>query len=188
MSDELKRLPTFFKGIYYPNRTAARWAVFFDSLDVSFRYDPNSENTFAPDFHLPNSHVAVKIIPDASYYVETKNWKRTNEIIEWAKESFFPHNRDKAFVVAFRSPGPEPYALAFGLDEKDGSVYGGNPAYLVPCIGWITGREPFHFAVYYSSDEKDGLDEYDRAVKSKLIQHNLLMRAYETARSARFGT
>jgi len=50
-------LPTYYNGINFRSRLEARWAVFFDSLRVRYRYEPARLAVvpygYTPDFLLP---------------------------------------------------------------------------------------------------------------------------------------
>lgn len=50
-------IQTTYKGIKFRSRTEARWAVFFDVLDIEWEYEPEAysdgESVYLPDFWLP---------------------------------------------------------------------------------------------------------------------------------------
>jgi hypothetical protein len=64
---EIKAIETRYKGYRFRSRTEARWAVFFDALDMKWEYEkdgytlPNGEK-YLPDFWLPalNSFAEIK--------------------------------------------------------------------------------------------------------------------------------
>lgn len=61
----LKPKKTRYRGILYRSRLEARWAVFFDLLEVHYVYEPDiPEVYYIPDFILP--HLSIPI------YVEIK--------------------------------------------------------------------------------------------------------------------
>lgn len=49
-------LPTTYQGVRFRSRLEARWAVFFDFINVKWSYEPHlfdlSERRYLPDFHL----------------------------------------------------------------------------------------------------------------------------------------
>lgn len=61
MINEIKVKPTIFKGIKYRSRLEARWAVFFDSLNIIAKYEHEKFNLIIngqrvaciPDFYIP---------------------------------------------------------------------------------------------------------------------------------------
>lgn len=56
--DTIKPIETKYKGYTFRSRLEARWAVFFDALDIKWEYEPEgfklSDGTYyLPDFYLP---------------------------------------------------------------------------------------------------------------------------------------
>jgi hypothetical protein len=53
---KIKAIPTLYKGVEYRSRTEARWAAFFESLDVPFVFEgvwfTTPEGGYLPDFML----------------------------------------------------------------------------------------------------------------------------------------
>lgn len=61
-------LPTLYSGITFRSRLEARWAVFFDSLSIGYRYEPEGFNLdggdlYLPDFYLPRLDCWIEIKP-----------------------------------------------------------------------------------------------------------------------------
>jgi hypothetical protein len=59
-------IQTEWKGYRFRSRTEARWAVFFDSLSVSFQYEPEGFELddgikYLPDFFLPQWNVWFEV-------------------------------------------------------------------------------------------------------------------------------
>ncbi len=55
---------TKFHGITYKSRLEARWAVFFESLGITYIYEPEgfgSEPTYLPDFYLPQQDYIIEV-------------------------------------------------------------------------------------------------------------------------------
>lgn len=54
---QIKAIETRYAGCRFRSRLEARWAIFFDRLDVEWEYEPEGFETSAgwylPDFHLP---------------------------------------------------------------------------------------------------------------------------------------
>lgn len=65
----LNCIPTFYRGIRFRSRLEARWAVFFDSLEIDARYEPEAfdfgDDRYLVDFHLPQFGYYVEIKPYA---------------------------------------------------------------------------------------------------------------------------
>ena len=64
----IKAIPTRYKGYHFRSRLEARWAVFFDALNIEWQYEPegfelpNGER-YLPDFYLQGMGVWVDIKP-----------------------------------------------------------------------------------------------------------------------------
>jgi hypothetical protein len=56
-------IPTWYNGMRMRSRLEARWALFFDCLRYSYRYEPNLRHNVAylPDFMLDTFGVAVEV-------------------------------------------------------------------------------------------------------------------------------
>ena len=66
----IKPIETEYKGYRFRSRLEARWAVFFDTLDVKWEYEPQgwqlADGTrYLPDFWLPDCDTANLI--DSGY-------------------------------------------------------------------------------------------------------------------------
>lgn len=61
----IKAIETSYKGYRFRSRLEARWAVFFDALDIEFQYEPEGfekdGQRYLPDFYLPQSKVWVEV-------------------------------------------------------------------------------------------------------------------------------
>jgi len=85
----MKPIPTTYGGVQFRSRLEARWAVFFDRLQVHWTYEPfeisNNNLSYVPDFELYNlflcfyNHKALVEIkplePNAEYIEYLKNVK-----------------------------------------------------------------------------------------------------------------
>lgn len=64
----IKAIETVYNGYKFRSRLEARWAVFFDALEVKYEYEPQGfhlpSGPYLPDFWLPNHEVWVEIKPD----------------------------------------------------------------------------------------------------------------------------
>ena len=67
MLRENAAIPTQYKGVTYRSRTEARWALFFDSLGVSFRYEQQTIHLTSGEYYLPDF-----LIDDFDAYFEVK--------------------------------------------------------------------------------------------------------------------
>ena len=65
--NEIKPIETCYNGYRFRSRLEARWAVFFDALDIKYIYEPegyelSDGSKYLPDFYLP----------ELDYYAEVK--------------------------------------------------------------------------------------------------------------------
>lgn len=63
---QIKAIPTRYKGYHFRSRLEARWAVFFDALGIEYQYEPQgfeskSGSKYLPDFYLPSSGTWVEV-------------------------------------------------------------------------------------------------------------------------------
>jgi hypothetical protein len=63
----MKALPTEYDGILYRSRTEARWAVFFDQLEIKHLYEDQGFAVdgigYLPDFLLPSQAIIAEVKP-----------------------------------------------------------------------------------------------------------------------------
>lgn len=64
----VKVIETYYNGHRFRSRLEARWAVFMDSLNIGFRYEPDGYVVdgapYLPDFYLPALECFVEIKPE----------------------------------------------------------------------------------------------------------------------------
>jgi hypothetical protein len=79
----MKAIPTIYSGYKFRSRLEARWACFFDALDVAYEYEPEGYAldgiNYLPDFRItqPGSR--------ARYWLEVKGQRPTPDEIEKAR-------------------------------------------------------------------------------------------------------
>lgn len=66
MADDIRPIETRYGGCKMRSRIEARWAVFFDALDIPWEYekegfDLGRDGYYLPDFYLPDLGVWVEI-------------------------------------------------------------------------------------------------------------------------------
>jgi hypothetical protein len=77
--------PTSYNGILFRSRLEARWAVFMDSLNVRYIYEPECYNInkclYVPDFYIPSLECFLEIKPEGYKNDETneKCWYLADE-------------------------------------------------------------------------------------------------------------
>ncbi len=130
-SPRFRALPTEYQGITFRSRLEARWAVFFDSIGVTWCYEDEGYELSDGTFYLPDFY-----IPRWDCNIEIKSTAQPDEKVKCAVlceclqrkvllvEGFTDYQ--KYHVTRF-SPGPGPdYCPAncrFGIDRKDESAY-----------------------------------------------------------------
>lgn len=76
----IKAIPTTYSGCEFESRLEARWAVFFDQIDVEWEYEPEGfklpSGWYLPDFWIPDWHAYVEIkpreCPDTTNFIELR--------------------------------------------------------------------------------------------------------------------
>ena len=72
---EIRAIETRYAGCRFRSRAEARWAVFFDTLGIPWRYEPEgfslSSGPYLPDFYLPSLDVFVEVKGQAPNANET---------------------------------------------------------------------------------------------------------------------
>lgn len=62
-----KSIDTFYNGYKFRSRTEARWAIFFDELNIAYDYEPQGfelgDVRYLPDFHLTNGLIFHQFEP-----------------------------------------------------------------------------------------------------------------------------
>src|SRR5215212_2705768 len=73
---EIESIETFYNDICFRSRLEARWAIFWDSLKVTYEYEPRKfdfgEIRYIPDFWLPEQQKWVEIKGQMPNDVEIK--------------------------------------------------------------------------------------------------------------------
>jgi hypothetical protein len=69
---KIKAIETRYAGCLFRSRLEARWAIFYDSLKINWRYEPEGFDLgplgfYLPDFWLPDFRYVIEIKPDSNY-------------------------------------------------------------------------------------------------------------------------
>lgn len=71
-----KSLPSWYRGVEFRSRMEARWAAYFDTLNLDWIYEPEGYSlkcgNYCPDFQVGNLLVEVKPTIEAAYNVFDK--------------------------------------------------------------------------------------------------------------------
>lgn len=106
----MKVIQTNYKNHFFRSRLEARWAVFFDSLEIQWIYEPDGYelsdgSKYLPDFFLPDHKLFVEVKP---YALFDSRWL------------LFARNPDTALVILDGVPSIRTYRLyEWYSDHKD---------------------------------------------------------------------
>ena len=81
--DALKAIETRYKGYRFRSRLEARWAVFFDTLGIEYRYEYEGFDVTVAGWYLPDFY-----LPEQKYWIEIKGQWPT---IKDKKKAFYFH-------------------------------------------------------------------------------------------------
>ena len=139
----IKPIETYYNGYRFRSRLEARWAVFFDTGNIKYEYEPEgfeleSGLKWLPDFYLPDFDCYVEVKPDTDDGV--------NEILTKVKPFIQWGSKIKRVLILSNIPGEI---------EDDGIWH-------FPYLCWYDGfvaSEWFFFFAYGDYNEKT--HEYD---------------------------
>lgn len=85
----IKAIETRYDGHKFRSRIEARWAVFFNSMDIQYLYEPEgfelpSGDRYLPDFYLPG--VGMRSTADTGVWIEVKSHIENDH--SWSGEPF----------------------------------------------------------------------------------------------------
>jgi hypothetical protein len=79
-------IETNYKGYRFRSRLEARWAVFFDTIEIEWLYEPqgfrNDQDCWLPDFHLPKTNTWVEV--KGSNEALKADRKRLAALLDWS--------------------------------------------------------------------------------------------------------
>lgn len=103
MSETIKAIETYYNGYRFRSRLEARWAVFFDTVGITYEYEPEGFNVdgecYLPDFYLPKFDVYAEVKPPTEEaWIEVEN--KCFDFITWG-------GKIKAIIILSEIPNPE---------------------------------------------------------------------------------
>ena len=158
---EMKAIPTGYAGHTFRSRTEARWAVFFDQLDLRWEYEPEGVvlgdgSRYLPDFWMPDMHLWIEVKPSGE--VEDDAWKKAEMLVELLEQPV---------LVLNGLPWPVWYEIAWRFDCVDEPLYVGREK-----VCWLkkNGNLWYSFGEHESYDASVDPDteramRYARAIK-----------------------
>jgi hypothetical protein len=135
---EIKAIETHYKGYRFRSRLEARWAVFFDALDIVWYYEHEGYKTGKGDFWLPDFYLPTF---DGGCLVEVKpkfvpkEIKRIHKfILLLGKKVFLAEGLPdlRVYKMLFREDNPAPAVLEYdGIPNAD-QAYDANRMFVYP--------------------------------------------------------
>jgi hypothetical protein len=107
----LKAIETVYKGYRFRSRLEARWAVFFDALDIRWEYEKEGYDLGPAGWYLPDFW-----LPDYRYWIEIKGEWPTPEEINKAQSLF---SSSTLPVILFQGAPLQSYGISFRNDISE---------------------------------------------------------------------
>lgn len=94
--DYIKPIETYYNGYRFRSRLEARWAVFFDSMEIQYEYEPEgfelpSGEYYLPDFHLPSLKTYVEVKHSGEDFISFPDEDSVKFDDEFSKYGEFAH-------------------------------------------------------------------------------------------------
>ena len=77
-----------YNGIKFRSRLEARWAIFFDSINLKYEYEPEGFKfdgyRYVPDFYFPETKTFAEVKPNGFFseqYMKKDWWNNNTKII-----------------------------------------------------------------------------------------------------------
>ena len=157
----IKAIETEYNGYRFRSRLEARWAVFFDALDVRYEYEPEGfelpDGRYLPDFYLPEFRTYIEIKPFdhsvVSYVGDGNRWEKTC--------AAFRDETERAIMICYGAPADDSFNYLFAWDAtySGGGIYENEAAFVccggsvyIACLDYRDDRDIYVTAGYDSSD------------------------------------
>lgn len=142
---EIKPIETYYNGYKFRSRLEARWAVFFDAMEICYEYEPEGFNlddnlSYLPDFYLPNldAYFEVKglkafkiLFPDNRHVLFEPDREKPDKFAEFAFEMYKSH----PIIIVFGDP------LDAFLTDKHGGKGEAHVFYEAECGPLFFGKD-----------------------------------------------
>jgi hypothetical protein len=157
----IKALPTFYRGYHFRSRLEARWAVFFDCLNIKWEYEIEGYELdggewYLPDFWLPRFHypngIYVEVKPLGDLFLKAQN---------------FVLSGGGAVLRAEGTPDLQAYRLIEPVHDSNFSDFKLTPCSFYP--KYLPGGSHEHeYRMYWWPEPFDGdpLDDIDSAIRA----------------------
>ncbi len=168
-------IETQYKGYRFRSRLEARWAVFFDALNIKWQYEQEGYNLngimYLPDFYLN----------DAMCYAEVKPYGLSDD--EIVKINSLALESGKKVILLVGVPDDTKYLVAEPHDTAE--IFGSQDELIRiisdPC-NYIILSSNKRRCLFYSENGADSRKD----VSGSRTPHNDFKRAVISSRSARF--
>lgn len=187
----MKAIETHYKGYRFRSRLEARWAVFFDALQVKWEYEKEGFDLDEAGWYLPDFW-----LPELETWVEVKG-KDPSEAEKLKAMYLCIYTRQDVFIVGSCDLQGSTTLCHFvechNEDIPPGVYYDGIELYRTTegfafgsdwtnCDNWrwaMSGNDTLCIMPYQESLDKEYPEVFG-------FNHPLLLKAFEAARSARF--
>ena len=180
MSQTIKVIETQYKGYRFRSRLEARWAVFFDALDIEWVYEPEGYDLggagwYLPDFWLPtfNNGMFVEVKPPGGDFSKAKALSELSVKNMWLAEG----NPNVVFYACGRVEDGSGEYLSPVLPEDEWYISWEGAAPLL-VTNW--GNDRMHW------DFGNGECPIGEGVPDDFFGYKNIRKAVDSARSARF--
>jgi len=192
----LKPIETHYNGYRFRSRLEARWAVFFDSLNIKYQYESEGFDLdngiwYLPDFYLPDLNRWIEIKP-------TENISDEDSIKLLKFHMLVNHGGEGRFCVLVGEPNIGKYKTLYEPSSKWGICPICNRIDLMSNMGYV-GMGNIYLERAYCvwcdcldknvSETKTGAFFKGTVVAKEgnsIFEHRKLTNAYTKAVSARF--
>jgi hypothetical protein len=189
-TETLQPLETLYQGVKFRSRLEARWAVFYDNIEMPWFYEPEGYKLkngvcYLPDFYLPVLKSFVEIKGEKPMY---RDGPAQQKCAMLSKQT---HKTVYLFYGTLPFPSNElendgSYQSYFNMGRGSAYVYRPNGK-MDDIYAWCECP-----SCHMLSIQRGGLSERIpcgcHVVRKNAEWSPRLLKAYETARSERFGT
>lgn len=151
-------IETKYKGYKFRSRLEARWAVFFDKMEIEFQYEPEGfklkSGWYLPDFWLPQ----VKMWAE----VKQNEFNEKEYCLAYDLSEF----TDRPCLMLIGEPDFKPYksvTVESGIDEKEKVVTDDIDIFYC-LVSWYLSEGGFYYFQEPEQVLKDYGADYKRAV------------------------
>jgi len=191
---DLKPIETQYNGYKFRSRLEARWAVFFDTVGINYEYekegfDLGEAGWYLPDFWLPDLHRWIEIKSSDKLSKE-----ESIKLLKFHKLINHDAERDESFCVLMGEPYHKKYKVCYRVVDAWGVCPLCGRTDLMIDHG-ICDTNAMAYCVWCDIIERNVTDNengyfHKGVVVEKhgysIFKNNKLLKAYNTARSARF--